>query len=398
MFAKWVYAATLSLSLLLASCAAPGPSPTTVGKDLSLTPSPTRGEERLATSTPLSTVSPPPTPVATPSPTLAAAGPLIIDGLQATQVLGSTPLGRIFYAVTAGGLYLTEDGGGDWTLITGRVEHDEFVFGPAGPAALYAGTGRSCIRQEPEQPLFKSNDSGFSWARLPAGMNLRPAAVDPRDSDRAYAIGCDGPYLTTDGGATWARLPGAAFESGRKDRPGYLLSTLAVSPADPERVYAGGAAEGGNGGVFVRAGEPVTWTQIAGGEAQPDLLAVTALAVSARDARRVFFTEAHGVWRSDDGGVTWQMSNEGLGDAVYRPGGSVEQVGLNALALDAEGRRLFLGARRGLYRSEDGGVTWNKVTDGPWGPDEAVSGVHLISGDPLRLYVTTLVGVYVYVP
>jgi len=365
-------------------------------------PSPARPTSTLAPAASPTPARPSPSPLPRPSPTLpaptVAAGPLIIDGLQATRILGTTLLGRTFYAVTPGGLYLTDDSGTTWTLITARVEQDDFIFGPADPAALYAGTGRSCSRQEPDQPLFKSNDAGFSWARLPAGANLRPAAVDPRDSDQAYAIGCDGPYLTTDGGATWARLPGAAFERGHENQPYYVLTTIALSPADPAAVYAGGATEGGQGGVFVRAGSPVTWTQIASGTAQPDLLWITALEVAARDARRVFFTEAHGVWRSDDGGATWQMADAGLAGVVYRSGGSLEQAGLNGLALDAEGGQLFLGTRRGLYHSQDGGVTWAKITGGPWGDDETVIEVHLTSATPARLYVTTLTGVYTDAP
>jgi photosystem II stability/assembly factor-like uncharacterized protein len=293
--------------------------------------------------------------------------------------------------VTPGGLYITEDGGGEWTLITPSVEHDEFVFSPADPAALYAGSGRLCFRQEPEQPVFKSNDNGFSWARLPITTSLRPAAVDPRDGDRAYAAACDGPYWTTDGGATWAMLPGAPF-------PQYSLTLMSISPADPDRLYAAGATEDGSIGVFVRAGDPVTWTQIAGGAAQPDLFGVTALAVSAQNAQRVYFLEAGGIWRSDDGGATWQTSSMGLEEVVFQPGGAPEQAGLNALAMDAAGERLFVGTRRGLYQSENGGLTWSKVTGGPWSEDEEVDEVHLTSDTSPRLYVATLAGVYDYSP
>lgn len=70
-----------------------------------------------------------------------------------------------------------------------------------------------------------------------------------------------------------------------------------------------------------------------------------------------------------------------------KDGGGFEHV--HALAMDAEGRALFLGAHTGLFRSEDGGRSWQKVALSVKHPHLDVMAVALDPKDPLVIYVGT---------
>ena len=71
------------------------------------------------------------------------------------------------------------------------------------------------------------------------------------------------------------------------------------------------------------------------------------------------------------------------------PGGAASFEHIHALALDAEGRSLFLGAHTGLFRSEDGGRSWQKVALPTTHPHLDVMAIATDPKDPRVLYVGT---------
>ncbi len=80
------------------------------------------------------------------------------------------------------------------------------------------------------------------------------------------------------------------------------------------------------------------------------------------------------------------FSFAGQGDP-NQGGGGFEHV--HALAMDAEGRSLFLGVHTGLFRREDGGRSWQKVALSTKHPHLDVMAVALDPKDPLTIYVAT---------
>ena len=298
--------------------------------------------------------------------------------------MGGPWLGDAFYVYTPAGLYRTLDGGASWQLVAPQPAVESFVFSAADPDVLYSGKGYPCYKGGPHVPFFKSVDGGASWFKLEAATDLKPVAVHPQDPNRVYAIGCDGPYLTADGGQTWQPQSAEIFRI-------YDVLHIVPAPSDWEVVYLGGASEGGAGAVVKSADGGRTWEPITG--ELPELWWISALAVDPADPDRVYFADPHGFWRSEDGGATWRGSTAGLEEVVYREGFPFD--GLRTIVLDPkEADRLYLGTVKGVYVSTNGGESWEKIAGQEW-EDEEILDLAVRAGEPTLLYVTTAEGVFV---
>lgn len=114
----------------------------------------------------------------------------------------------IVYAGTTNGLFKTTDQADSWVRI-GHSLPDQFISSllvhPAQPGVLYAA-GRAGVH--------KSADGGRSWQAMNTGLatlNIRSLVMSPRDPNLLYAgTNGSGLYRSTDGGATWTRVPLAA--------------------------------------------------------------------------------------------------------------------------------------------------------------------------------------------
>ena len=189
-----------------------------------------------------------------------------------------------------------------------------------------------------------------------------------------------GVWKTTDGGETWKSVADEGLKVGS-------VGAIAVAPSDPNVIYVGtgSACPRGNvspgDGVYRSTDGGETWESIGLKEAgqigrirvhpqDPDLVFVAALG-------HVFGpNEERGVFRSMNGGKTWEK--------VLHVG---DRAGAVDLAMDPSNPRILYaalwqverkpwtlvggGEGSGLHRSKDGGTTWEKLTEGlpkpPWG-------------------------------
>ncbi len=352
-----------------------------------------------------------PTPTPTPLP-----GALMIAGEQANWLMG-TPYTNTLYALTGGGagsaspfrhgirigpnapvpeapaadekLYRSDDAGGTWTLV-GNVPisgpGSNFIVAPSNPDVLYSGTGYPCYAGGPPVPMYKSTDGGHNWTEVPSGVDLAPAAVHPSHADWVYATGCDGIYLTKDGGLNWTRQAHDALTG---------LVPLYIAPAGGnwETIYVAAVSEGGIGAVFKSADGGSTWTNIS---PSTTLSWITDLKVDPANSDRVWSLEPHGVWRSNDGGATWNFSRIGLESVTAPPGQAPgEGAGIYSLALKPEdSTQLYLGSITGMYSSSDSGAAWSAV-DTPWSGQSVVRLLWLIN-HPSEIFATASSGVYRY--
>ncbi|RMF26649.1 MAG: hypothetical protein D6759_19235, partial [Chloroflexi bacterium] len=313
-------------------------------------------------------------------------GPLLIEGLQAERLIGDPQVAPIFYALTPAGLYITQDGGRTWALVTPIPQWEEFVFSPAAPAILYAGLGYDCYRGGGDVPFYKSVDGGAVWTEVPGGINLRPVAVHPQDPQQLWAIGCEGPYFSADGGVTWVLRGGEPFQR-------YRVEFLTPVFADWRWVYVGANSEGGEGAIIASRDGGRTW-QVLIADLPGVATWIQALYVMPHDGRRLFFATPAGIWISQDGGETWTQSTAGLEEVLYREGSVSTRFGFQALVAEETTGDLYLGSARGLYVSRDGGERWSRLEGGPW-EEEMILDADLSSGERRRLYVTTAQGVFV---
>jgi YVTN family beta-propeller protein len=304
------------------------------------------------------------------------ASQLIVNGYPATRLLGDyrTP---DRYATSAAGLH-RKVGAGDWALMAGAPPRPRFVFSPANSSVLWAGLRPACLMGGPDEPMMKSVDGGLTWAELPAGLNLQPIIAHPTDPDRVYAYGCNGVYLTTNGGASWQLQASDLWLT-------YFVSD--VAPVDPAwtTVFAGGVSEGGGGMVARSSDGGATWQQVT--PLYADIWWVTDVWVDPTNPQRVYFLEPNGVWRSLDGGASWQRFTAGLEAVLYEDGRAVYGLFEIVSRLD-DPSRLYLGTAAGLYESLDYGATWHKAVGYAWDQQrvdgllaEGASGLWLHSPD-----------------
>lgn len=161
----------------------------------------------------------------------------------------------------------------------------------------------------------------------------------------AFAGTARGVYRSGDGGRTWARI----FRAGIGGGPVRALAS--DSEGRVLYVVAGG-------GLYRSTGNPFRWSRILGGRHE-----VLCAAVSPQDPSLLLAGTAHGVRVSADGGSQWE------GPVKGDPQGPVLQV----LFDPARQGGCYLLSERGLFRSQDGAMTWDRLRPGSPAaePDEA---------------------------
>ncbi|HYL36035.1 MAG TPA: hypothetical protein VEV17_09000 [Bryobacteraceae bacterium] len=264
----------------------------------------------------------------------------------------------LFTVNLASELFKSVDGGASWKIVGPSPPPFWPLIGlavhPQDSSTLYAATGTGA---------FKSADGGITWSAAYSGMRaiaVDSLAIDPQTSGNIYyGTGFSGVYKTTDYGMTFSASTGI--------NSGFPVVALAMDPQTPSNLYAGtgggDCGEDARGGLFRSVDGSVTWTDTG------LVTCVAALVTDPQTPSTVYgATWDRGVVKSTDGGAAWASVNVGL------HGGPI-----NALALDAQTPGTIYaaasGTSGGLYKSTDGGNTWNAT-----GLNGTVVGTQFISG------------------
>ena len=231
--------------------------------------------------------------------------------------------------------------------------------------------------------VWRTTDGGTVWTpifdRQPVG-SIGAIAVAPSDSKTIY-VGTgesdirsdlssgDGVYKSIDSGVTWTHI---GLEETRQ------ISRIVVDPRDANVVYVGalGHAYGPNQerGVYKSADGGTHWSKVL--DAGPEI-GVSDLAICSGNGQLLFAGTWHshrppwstyaptdgpggGLYRSEDAGKTWsRLSGKGL------PNGDWGRVGVDVAP---DGKRVYAviqAKKSGLYRSDDGGSTWSLANADP---------------------------------
>lgn len=230
------------------------------------------------------------------------------------------------------------------------------------------------------------------------GGRTRAVAGVPSQPNVFYVGAVDGGvWKSDDYGRTWNPI----FE----DQPSQSIGAIAVAPKDPETIYVA-SGEGlqrpdlsVGDGIYKSTDAGKTWTHLGLRDGQQ----IPALAVDPRDPNRLFAgvlghpygpNPERGIFRSTDGGVTWQKvlykdENTGGSDVEIDPSNpDVVYASLWQSRLGpSEDNNSFSGSGGGLYKSTDGGNTWKKLTKGL--PDDVVQiNLAIAPSQTSRLYAT----------
>ncbi len=175
-------------------------------------------------------------------------------------------------------------------------------------------------------------------------------AVDPNNGNILYIGAAEGGvWKSTDGGSTWTPLTDG--------QPSMANGAIALDPNNPDTIYVGTGEENFaidsyyGAGILKSTNAGASWTNIVG----PFLHAyIGSLAVSPDNSQVLLCASDTGIWRSDDSANTWANVLKGTGTAVlFNPGNG--QVAYAALGDP------FGSFQNGVYKSTDGGQTWQSL-------------------------------------
>ena len=304
-----------------------------------------------------------------------------------------------------GGVWRSTDYGSTWHPLfdqqsTGSI--GAIAVAPSDPNTIYVGSGAGIIRPDlaTGNGIYKSTDGGKTWVNL--GLHdtqmIAMIAVDPHDANRLFVAALGHPYgpneergvfRSTDGGRTFQRvLYKDAYTS---------ANDVKIDPSDPNTVYAalwqqqqsfieGGSFGGANGGIFKSIDGGTTWQQLTDG--LPTVLQAN-LAIAPSDPKTLYTTVAGaapgvaaapvgfgggviGFYKSTDAGAHWTLVN-GAGltgrEPDNRPLGRIGGGDLPELAVDSKNPNVVYTCSTVFWRTEDGGVTWTAVRGAPGGDD-----------------------------
>ncbi len=307
-------------------------------------------------------------------------GPFRSGRVSAVEGVPGDP--NTFYIGTpGGGVWKTTDAGRVWKPIFDDVHVASIgavAVSRSNPNVVYVGTGEETAGNG----VYKSSDAGATWTQ--AGLQethvIGAVAIDPANPDIVLvaAMGdrlpgpARGVFRTTDGGRTWTKV---LYKDETLGAP-----ALAMEPGNPRSVYAVLAPPRGMPAkdpipsqIYKSTDEGVTWTPLAGQGLPTSAMGRIAVAC-AGPSGRVFAIDRDGLFRSDDGGATWQRSTT---DPRIVAGGVVG---------DPSNADVIYVTQTSLYRSADGGRTFTAIAGAPSGDDyrllwvDARDGRRLLAG------------------
>jgi hypothetical protein len=238
--------------------------------------------------------------------------------------------GRLWLGAAPGALFRTDDGGTTWEPVRSLLEHPtrerwqpgaggmcthSIQLDPSDPQRMYVGISAAGV--------FRSEDGGESWTPankgtaadfMPEnpfpelGQCVHKMLVHPARPERLWQQNHCGVYRSDDRGESWERLEGNGLPSG-------FGFPLALDPRDPDAAY-----------VVPEVGAE----------------------------NRVTPNDRLGVYRTRDGGGSWELLSNGLPEPAWE---SVKREGLSFDRLDPVG--IYLGTQSGsVFVSPDAGDSW----------------------------------------
>lgn len=276
------------------------------------------------------------------------------------------------------GVYRTEDGGATWYRSDAGIIEDslnDVTTHPARPFEVWAG-------QNASRGLYRSRDAGQTWSLSPGLLTHYPMllAFFPNDANKVAVTGSHSGEdfgITYDSGVNWDVTSEQTFLRSVKFEPGRFIHQtngedvhihgLAVDPSDPQTIYIGTVHDPtefsektlSGSHIFKSTDGGEAWTEIGLNYPRHVETSIREIKVDPQNSKVVYLgtsaqesTQGNGIWKSVDGGQTWNRLSSGI----------PEDASVNTIVIHSEEpNRLLVATKEGMYRSIDQGRSWARV-------------------------------------
>jgi photosystem II stability/assembly factor-like uncharacterized protein len=257
------------------------------------------------------------------------------------------------------GIYKSEDGGNSWQHMgLKESEHiGRIIVDPRNSDVVYVAAIGPLWSEGGDRGLYKTTDGGETWEAvltIDEHTGVTDIQMDPRNPDVLYAAAYQrrrhvftyigggpgsGIYKSTDGGANWKKV-NSGLPSGDIGRIG-----LAISPADPEIIYAMVEATEGKSGFFKSTNRGASWEKQSGYFTRGNYY--SEIVAHPTDPDVVFAMDTWMHW-TQNGGKSFDMVGE-----------QYKHVDNHCMWIDPEDPNYYLvGCDGGIYESFDAAKTW----------------------------------------
>jgi len=279
------------------------------------------------------------------------------------------------------GVYKSTDAGATWKRmgLGDSFQISRIVIDPANPQIVYVAALGNLWGPGDERGLYKTEDGGKTWQRVlyqDENTGIADVEMDPQSSQTLFASAYErrrtvfgmnggGPssalYKTTDGGATWRKLyKGLPYEHGSVDTGRIGIS---IYPRDPRIVYAR-VESADKSGVFRSMDGGETWEKRSKIDPRPSYF--PQILVDPNNYLRIWLPGG-GLAHSDDGGKTFLPDPD-------KQGLQTIHADFHAVWIDPDDSNYMIsGSDGGVYISHDSGDKWDYINTIPVGQVYAVA-------------------------
>src|SRR5271155_4155220 len=247
---------------------------------------------------------------------------------------------RIFLGTSTGVIFVSEDGGHNWSRFAKLGVGDDYVLDhiaidPHNSKTIFVSAWS--VQDQSAGDIFRTHNGGKDWEALPAmrGKSVRAMALSASDPKVVVAGALDGVYRSNDGGNRWEHISEAGIKN---------IESIAVDPKDPNVVYAGTwhlAWKTNDGGV--------NWHHINKGMIEDS--DVFSIIIDSTNPEVVYASACSGIYSSDSAGESFRKV-QGMPFSARRT---------RVLKQDPRNPKIvYAGTTEGLWKTSDAGKTWKR--------------------------------------